>query len=60
MQFLNRWLLLLLNKWKEKQLENLLMTLLPGLNSGFRGLKEGKTSLNLLSMSTKWPLMRPC
>ena len=36
------------------------MILLPGQNSGLRGSNEGKTSLNLLSMSMMCPLMRPC
>jgi len=31
-----------------------------GLNSGLRGSKEGKTSLNWFSISTKWSLIRPC
>ena len=42
-----------------KTIRKLLMILLPSLNSGFKGSKEGKTLLNLLSMSTKWPLIRP-
>ena len=32
---------------------------MPGVNSGLRGSNKGKTSLNQLSMSTKWPLMKP-
>ena len=60
MWFLNRGLLFLLNKWKEKQLEKQSMILLLSLNSGFRWSKEEKTLLNLLFISTKWPLMRPC
>ena len=49
-----------LNKWKEKQLEKQLIILLPSLNSGLKGLKEGKTFLNQFSILTKWPLIRPC
>jgi len=45
---------------KEKWLEKQLIILLSGLNSELRGSKEEKTSLNWLSMSTKWPLIRSC
>ena len=38
-------LLHLLTGWKEKQLEKMSITLLLGNNSGWRGLKEEKTSL---------------
>ena len=57
---LKKWSEFLLNKWKEKQLEKQSIILSPGLNLGLRGLKEEKTSLNQLSMSTKWPLIRLC
>jgi len=36
------------------------MILLPGRNSGLIGSNKRKTLLNLLSMLTMWPLMRPC
>jgi len=52
--------LLLLNKWKEKQLGKQSMILSSGENSGLRESNEGKTLLKQLSMSTKLPLMRPC
>ena len=55
---LNCWSLLLLNKWKENQLEKQSIILMPGVNLGLRGSNEGKTSLNWLFMSTKWFLMR--
>ena len=42
----------LLNKWKEKQLERVLMTWWLGENLGWRGSNKGCTSLNLLSIST--------
>ena len=58
-QSLKEQLLLLANRWKEKQLEKLSMILLPGWNSELRGSNKEKTSLNLLSMSTMCPLMRP-
>ena len=40
--------------WSEK----LLITLRPGENSEFKGLKGGKYSLTLLAKSTKWPLTK--
>jgi len=48
----------LLNKLKEIQSEKLSITLRPGENSKFKGLKNGKHSLTLLAESTKWPLTR--
>ena len=39
------YLLYLLNKWKEKQLEKMLIILLLRENSGLRGSKNGKTLL---------------
>jgi len=48
----------LLYKLKEKQSEKLLMILRSRESLEWRGEKEGKTLLNLLSVSTKWPLMR--
>ena len=54
-------LLHLLKEWKEKWLEKWLekesIILHPGANSGLRGSKEEKTSLNLLSISTTRPLI---
>ena len=44
----------LLNKWKEKQLGKMSITL----HSGWRGTKKGNTSLNLLSMSTNRSLTK--
>ena len=55
---MKEWSLLLANRWKEKWLEKLSIILLPGRNSGLRGSNERKTSLNLLSMSTMYLLMR--
>ena len=43
----------LLNKLKEMQSEKLSITLRPGENSEFKGLKDGKHSLTLLAKSTK-------
>ena len=43
----------LLNKLKEMWSEKLSITLRPGENSEFKGLKEGKHSLILLAESTK-------
>ena len=40
--------------WSEK----LLITLRPGENSEFKGLKDRKHSLTLLAESTKWPLTK--
>ena len=51
--------LLLLKEWKEKQLEKVSITLLPGWSSGLSGSNAGKTSLNLLSISTTWLFKRP-
>ena len=51
------WLLCLLNKWKEKQLSKISIILWLGENSGFKGLKEGKTLLYQLSISTMWSLI---
>ena len=56
------WIFLLLswcilNKLNENWSEKLSITLWPDKNSEWRGIKEEKISLNLLSMSTKWPLM---
>ena len=48
------WLVCLLNRWKEKQLEKVSMILLPGENSGLRGSKD---SLKQLSILTTWSLM---
>ena len=48
----------LLNKLKENQSEKLSITLLPRENSEWKETKVVKTSLNLLSMSTRWPLIR--
>ena len=48
----------LLNKLKENWFEKLSITLLPGENLEWRGTKEGKTSLNLLSILTRYPLIR--
>ena len=39
-------LLFLFVEWKEKQLENILISLSPGENSVLKGLKEGKTLFN--------------
>ena len=50
----------LLKEWKEKWLKKESITLQPGVNSGLRGLKAGKTSLNLLSMSITGPLINSC
>jgi len=47
----------LLNKLKEKQSEKVSITLKPRENSGW---KEGNTSLNLLSISTKCSLIDLC
>ena len=49
--------LCLLDKWKEKQLEKMSMTLCLGENSGWRGTKEGNTSLKWLSISTNGSLI---
>ena len=51
--------LLLLKEWKEKRLEKVSVTLLPGWSSGLSGSNVGKTSLNLLSISTTWLFKRP-
>ena len=48
----------LLNKLKEMWSEKLSITLRPGENSKFKGLKNGKHSLILLAKSAKWPLTR--
>ena len=48
----------LLNKLNENRSEKLLITLWLGENSEWRGIKEGKILLNLLSMFTKWSLIR--
>ena len=48
----------LLNKLEEMWSEKLSITLRPGENSKFKGLKIGKYSLTLLAESTKWPLTR--
>ena len=48
----------LLNKLKKMWSEKLLITLRPGENSEFKGLKGGKYSLTLLAKSTKWPLTK--
>ena len=48
----------LLNKLREMQSEKLSITLRPGENSEFKGLKDGKHSLILLAKSAKWPLTR--
>ena len=45
---LNCWSLLLLNKWKENQLEKQSIILMPGVNLELRGSNEGKTLLNWL------------
>ena len=50
----------LLYKLKENQSEKLSITLFPRANAGWRGEKKGKTLLNLLSMSTTWPLTSSC
>ena len=42
--------------WNEIQSEKLSITLSPGENSKSRGAKDEKHSLDLLVMSTKWPL----
>ena len=55
-----RLFLHLLTGWKEKWLDKMLITLLPGNNSGWRGLKEEKTSLYRLSMLTTDPLINVC
>ena len=47
----------LLNKWKEKQLEKVSITLWPGENSGWRESNKKCTSLNLLSILTNGPLI---
>jgi len=44
-------------KIEKKRLEKELIILYLGVDSSLRGLKEGKTSLNLLSMSTIGPLI---
>ena len=51
------WLLLLFEGWEEKQFRNMSISLFPGKNSG---LKEGKTLLSLLSMSTIGLLILDC
>jgi len=54
-----RWILSffsLLDKLKEKQSEKLSIILKPRESFEWRGEKEGKISLDLLSESTKWPL----
>jgi len=48
----------LLNKLKEMRSEKLSITLRPGENSKFKGLKDEKHSLTLLAKFTKWPLTR--
>ena len=50
----------LLKGWKRKWLENVFIILWPGNSSGLIGSNEGKTLLKQLSISTKWPLIRPC
>jgi len=57
---LKEWSLLLLKRWKEKWLEKLSIILLLGWNLGLVESNERKTSLNLLSILTMWPLMRLC
>jgi len=47
----------LLNKLNKKWLEKLSIILQPRVHSGLRGLKEGKTSLKWLSISTTGPLI---
>ena len=47
---------LLLYKLKENWSEKLSIILLPRVNSRWREEKKGKTLLNLLSISTTWPL----
>ena len=49
-----------LKEWKEKWLEKKSITLQPEANSGLRGSKAGKTSLNLLSMLMTGPLIDLC
>ena len=51
------WLLFLFERWNEKWFGNTSISLFPGENSWLKGEKEGKTLLNLLSMSTKGPLV---
>ena len=46
----------LLQTLNEIQSEKLSITLSPGENSELRGIKDGKYLLDLLVMSTKWPL----
>ena len=47
----------LLHGLNKKRLGKMSIILQPGANSGLRGSKEGKTSLNWLSMSTTGPLI---
>ena len=54
------WLLLLFEEWKEKWFRNTSIGLFPSENSWLKGEKKGKTSLNLLSMSTIEPLILDC
>ena len=52
--------LFFLNKWKEKQLGKMLITLLPEENSEWRGLNKENTLLNLLSILTNGLLISSC
>ena len=52
--------LCLLKKWKEKQLEKVLIILELGKNSELWASKEGKTLLNLLVISMIGPLIFSC
>ena len=55
-----RHLLFLLEIWKEKWLEKMLIMRWPGLNSLLNRSKERKTSLNILSMLTTNSLIFNC
>ena len=50
----------LLQTLNEIQSEKLSIILSPGENSEWSGIKDGKLSLNLLVMLTKWLLIREC
>ena len=56
-QTLRLLLLHLLNRLNKKQLGKMSIILQPGANLELRGLKEGRTSLNQLSISTTGPLV---